>query len=71
MASPRSLASAPEGAMPQYHLGHLQRVAEIGELVKPWVGLELAGNAYDGVGVPARIPQRKRPPRRVLALKPA
>jgi len=39
-------------AMPQYHLGHLERVTEISERVKDWPGLELAGNAYEGVGVP-------------------
>jgi oxygen-dependent protoporphyrinogen oxidase len=42
-------------AMPQYHLGHLERVAEISARVKAWPGLELAGNAYQGVGVPHSI----------------
>ncbi|MFO1093934.1 MAG: protoporphyrinogen oxidase [Planctomycetaceae bacterium] len=38
-----------ERAMPQYELGHLQRVARIEQLVSQIGGLELAGNAYRGV----------------------
>jgi oxygen-dependent protoporphyrinogen oxidase len=38
--------------MPQYHLGHLDRVAEIERLVGQMPGLQLAGNAYRGVGIP-------------------
>jgi oxygen-dependent protoporphyrinogen oxidase len=38
--------------MPQYHLGHVQLVARIRALVAQFPGLELAGNAYAGVGVP-------------------
>ncbi len=39
-------------AMPQYHLGHLERVAAIEREVQALPGLALAGNAYRGVGVP-------------------
>ncbi|HKP46772.1 MAG TPA: protoporphyrinogen oxidase [Pyrinomonadaceae bacterium] len=39
-------------AMPQYELGHLQRVAQIHERVGSLPGLTLAGNAYAGVGLP-------------------
>ena len=39
------------GAMPQYHLGHLVRVEKIERLVASLPGLELAGNAYSGVGI--------------------
>jgi oxygen-dependent protoporphyrinogen oxidase len=39
-------------AMPQYTLGHLDRVAEIRRLAMHHPGLALAGNAYDGVGIP-------------------
>ncbi len=42
-------------AMPQYHLGHVERVAEIKHRTANWPGLELAGNAYEGVGVPLCI----------------
>jgi oxygen-dependent protoporphyrinogen oxidase len=40
------------GQMPQYHLGHLDRVAEIDQRVSTIPGLALAGNAYHGVGIP-------------------
>jgi oxygen-dependent protoporphyrinogen oxidase len=40
------------GTMPQYHVGHKERVARIRERIAKLSGLELAGNAYSGVGVP-------------------
>ena len=40
-------------AMPQYHVGHLARVARIERLLADLPGLELAGNALHGVGLPA------------------
>jgi len=40
-------------AMPQYHVGHLARVARIEErLARHHPGLAVAGNAYRGVGIP-------------------
>ena len=42
-------------SMPQYHVGHLQRVARIRELGMRFPGLALAGSAYDGVGLPDSI----------------
>ncbi len=39
-------------SMPQYHLGHCQRVERIEAAVAHWPGLALAGNAYHGVGIP-------------------
>ena len=41
--------------MPQYHIGHRRLVAEIHELAAARPGLALAGNAYDGVGIPQCI----------------
>lgn len=38
--------------MPQYHLGHLERVAQIEASVKKQPGLFVAGAAYRGVGIP-------------------
>jgi len=38
-------------AIPQYHLGHLDRVARIDERIKAWPGLWLGGNAYRGVAL--------------------
>ncbi|WP_010584053.1 protoporphyrinogen oxidase [Schlesneria paludicola] len=41
-----------ERAMPQYTLGHLERIARIDQRIQQRPGLELAGIAYHGVGVP-------------------
>lgn len=46
-------------AMPQYHLGHQKRVAEIRAQTAKHPGLLLAGNAYDGVGIPNCIRSAK------------
>ena len=39
-------------ASPQYHLGHLDRISQIETEVSKIHGLELAGNAFHGVGIP-------------------
>jgi oxygen-dependent protoporphyrinogen oxidase len=41
-----------ERSMPQYEVGHLDRVDEIERLANELPGLTLAGNAYRGAGVP-------------------
>ena len=38
--------------MPQYVVGHLDRVSEVDRLVAEIPGLALAGNAFRGVGLP-------------------
>ncbi|MFM8890502.1 MAG: protoporphyrinogen oxidase [Planctomycetia bacterium] len=43
------------GAMPQYHVGHVERVERIHRLVAAHEGLALAGAAYEGVGIPQVI----------------
>jgi oxygen-dependent protoporphyrinogen oxidase len=43
------------GGLPQYALGHLDRVARIRAAVARVPGLALAGAAYEGVGIPAVI----------------
>jgi len=43
------------GAMPQYTVGHCDRVATIRRLVSGHRGLALAGAAYEGVGIPQVI----------------
>lgn len=43
------------GAMPQYHLGHLRRVARIEERIGRLPRLAVAGAAYRGVGIPQVI----------------
>lgn len=39
-------------AMPQYHVGHLDRIGRIQERLRALPGLYVAGSAYRGVGVP-------------------
>lgn len=39
-------------SMPQYTVGHIERVAEIEERTAAIPGLYLAGNAYHGIGIP-------------------
>jgi oxygen-dependent protoporphyrinogen oxidase len=48
------------GALPQYAVGHLDRVARIREDVAQVPGLALCGAAYDGVGIPAVIGSARR-----------
>lgn len=42
-------------AMPQYHLGHVERVGRMMRRLDLLPGLALAGAAYDGVGIPQVI----------------
>ncbi|MSR59276.1 MAG: protoporphyrinogen oxidase [Planctomycetaceae bacterium] len=42
-------------AMPQYHVGHLDRVAAIEREISAFPQLALAGSAYHGVGLPDSI----------------
>ena len=43
------------GGLPQYNVGHLDRVAAIRRSVSEQPGLAVAGAAYDGVGIPACV----------------
>jgi oxygen-dependent protoporphyrinogen oxidase len=47
-------------SMPQYHVGHLDRIAGIEQLASRHPGLALAGNAYRGVGIPQCIASGQR-----------
>jgi len=38
--------------MPQYNVGHYKLVLLIKSQIDKLNGLEIAGNAYDGVGIP-------------------
>ncbi|HET6973308.1 MAG TPA: protoporphyrinogen oxidase [Pyrinomonadaceae bacterium] len=50
---PRFIETAKwERSMPQYEVGHLDRVSEIEKLASALPGLSLAGNAYRGAGIP-------------------
>ena len=55
------------GALPQYAVGHLDRVAAVLDAVAAVPGLELAGAAYEGVGIPACVASGRRAARRVAA----
>jgi oxygen-dependent protoporphyrinogen oxidase len=55
-------------AMPQYHVGHLERVRQIEDGIAKFPGLELAGNAYRGVGIPDCIHSGEQAAGRVYAL---
>ena len=43
------------GALPQYAVGHLDRVAAVRRELETLAGLAVCGSAYDGVGIPACI----------------
>jgi oxygen-dependent protoporphyrinogen oxidase len=57
-----------QGAMPQYHVGHLDRVSAIESSLSGLANLELAGNAYHGVGIPACIHAGESAAERILKL---
>ena len=55
------------GGLPQYNVGHLDRVAAIRAAVAGRTGLAVAGAAYDGVGIPACVATAKSAAAQVLA----
>jgi oxygen-dependent protoporphyrinogen oxidase len=55
------------GALPQYAVGHLDRVARIRAAVDAVPGLAVCGAAYDGVGIPAVIGSARRAAAEVTA----
>ena len=48
------------GGLPQYAVGHLDRVARLRAAVAEVAGLAVCGAAYDGVGIPAVIASAHR-----------
>jgi oxygen-dependent protoporphyrinogen oxidase len=56
-----------ENAIPQYHLGHLEKVAKIEALAAAHQGLFLSGNAYHGVAMNDCTEQAARSAERVAA----
>ncbi len=54
------------GALPQYAVGHLERIARIKEAVAGVEGLALCGAAYDGIGIPACVGSGEAAATRVL-----
>jgi oxygen-dependent protoporphyrinogen oxidase len=55
-------------AMAQYAVGHQERVQLISRRVAALPGLRLAGNAYDGIGVPDCIRLGRQAAKDLLAL---
>ena len=53
--------------MPQYYVGHLDRVRQIEQMTAPHPRLAVAGNAYNGVGIPDCISSGERAAERVFA----
>ena len=49
-----------KNAMPQYFVGHIQRVAEMDRALSALPGLQLCGAAYRGVGIPQCIRDGRR-----------
>jgi oxygen-dependent protoporphyrinogen oxidase len=54
-------------AMAQYAVGHQERIARIEARVATLPGLRLAGNAYDGIGIPDCIRLGRQAARELLA----
>lgn len=52
--------------MPQYHVGHLERMDRITAEVGKLPGIELAGNSYYGVGIPHCIHSGEQSGERIL-----
>jgi len=48
------------GGLPQYAVGHVDRVAAIRAAVETQPGIEVAGAVYDGVGIPAVVASATR-----------
>jgi len=54
------------GALPQYTVGHLDRVTRIRAAVASQPGLAVCGAAYDGVGIPACVATARAAVSRVM-----
>jgi oxygen-dependent protoporphyrinogen oxidase len=53
-------------AMPQYHVGHMDLVDKINKEIRKLDGLEVAGNAFGGVGMPDCVNSGERAAERLL-----
>jgi len=53
-------------SMPQYTVGHAQRIQLIEEMLKDFPGLHLVGNAYYGIGIPDCVRMAKQVAERVI-----
>ena len=57
--------------MPHYYVGHLERVEEMEARAAAIPGLQLAGNAFRGVGIPDSILSGEQAAERILGRTPA
>ena len=55
------------GALPQYAVGHVDRVAALLTEIGSLPALGVAGAAYEGVGIPACVGSGRRAAREVVA----
>jgi oxygen-dependent protoporphyrinogen oxidase len=62
-----TLVTRYENAMPQYHVGHIERVQRIEAELAKYPGLELTGSAYRGVGMPDVVADAERAAERIFA----
>ncbi len=65
------LAQSHSGAMAQYHVGHVERARQARKAVTEVAGLQVIGNAFDGVGIPDCIRGANEAAARVFANAPA
>jgi len=56
-----------DNSMPQYEVGHLERIAAIGRDVVEFGNLALAGNSYEGAGIPDCIRSGESAAEKLLA----
>ena len=57
------------GGLPQYAVGHLDRMAQVDRAIAGVAGLEVCGAAYGGVGIPAVIASARAAADRLLSSK--
>jgi oxygen-dependent protoporphyrinogen oxidase len=53
-------------SMPQYHVGHLEKVTMIRNLASEHAGLFFTGNAFEGIGIPDCIAQAEQRAQEIL-----
>jgi oxygen-dependent protoporphyrinogen oxidase len=58
-----------EKAMPQYNLGHPEKLAQIDAILQTYPGLALAGNGYRGIGIPDCIHSGELAAEKILAFE--
>jgi protoporphyrinogen/coproporphyrinogen III oxidase len=54
-------------SLPQYEVGHLERIAKLESLARAWPRLHLAGSSYHGVGVSDLIREGRAAARAILS----